>query len=234
MADAAKEKSDVPTALKVKIRSLPKVVFFYPVWIFSLVCALLAAASDPPAAWIGLGWMSLFVLNLFVIAFDFTEQRTVIIALAIVVAILSLVLLGALSSVTAFVTALRPIMNGTFYWMMFVTFSVVFLLAWIGSRLDYWEIEPNEIVHRHGLFRRMQRYSTESLRWDKVIPDVMERIMLGTGTIILTTPFEKVPIVIEHVTRIGKIDEQIARILGVKQVIEGTKQHLPTDDDAGK
>lgn len=231
MADASDKHAAHPTALKVKIRSMPKVIFFYPVWILSLVCAIAAAASDPPAAWIGLSWMALFVLNLFVIAFDFTEQKTVIVALTTVVAVLTLVLLGALSDVTAFVTALRPVMNQTFYWMMFVVFGVVFLLAWLGSRLDYWEIEPNEIVHRHGIFRRMKRFSTESLRWDKLIPDVMERIMLGTGTIILTTPYEKHPIVIEHVMRIGRIDEQIARILGVKQVIEGKREHLPTDDD---
>ncbi|MCC6625592.1 MAG: hypothetical protein IT385_30420 [Deltaproteobacteria bacterium] len=230
MGQVDKHEQHHPTALTVKIRSLPKVIFFYPVWIFSLVCALIAAAGEPPAAWLGMAWMSLFILNLFVISFDFTEQRTVIVVLTVVVAILALVLLGALSDVTAFMTALRPQMNQTFYWMMFVTFSVIFLLAWLGSRLDYWQIEPNEIVHRYGFFRRMKRFSTESLRWDKLIPDVMERIMLGTGTIILTTPYEKHPIVIEHVMRIGSVDDQIARILGVKQVVEGKRDHLPTDE----
>jgi hypothetical protein len=71
----------------------------------------------------------------------------------------------------------------------------------------------------------MKRFSTESLRWDKVIPDVMERLMLGTGQIILTTPHEKHPIIIDHVMRIGHIDDQIARILGVKQVVT----HRPLD-----
>jgi len=229
MADA-KDHSNHPTALRVKIRSLPKVIFFYPVWIFSLVAALIASAAEPPA-WLGMTWMSLFILNLFVVSFDFTEQKTVIVVLSVVVTALALVLVGALSDVTAFVTTLRPHMNQVFYWMIFVTFTIIFLLAWLGSRLDYWEIEPNEIVHRYGIFRRMKRFSTESLRWDKVIPDVMERIMLGTGTIILTTPYEKHPIVIEHVLRIGTVDDQIARILGVKQVVEGKREHLPTDED---
>ena len=100
-----------------------------------------------------------------------------------VAAVLGLVLAGALSDVMGFLTSLKPVMNGIFYWMMFAVFGIIFLIAFIGSRLDYWEIEPNEIVHRYGMFRRMRRFSTESLRWDKVIPDVMERIMLGTGTI---------------------------------------------------
>ena len=34
------------------------------------------------------------------------------------------------------------------------------------------------------------------------------------------TPQEKHPIVIEHVMRIGKVDREIARILGVKKVVE--------------
>lgn len=218
------------TAMKVKIRSLPKVIFFYPTWIFSFVCAVVMSA-DAAASWPGIAWMGVFVINLFIVSFDFTEQKSIIVALTTVVAILALVLAGALSDVAGFFGKLKPAMDSTFYWMMAVTFSIIFLLAWLGSRLDYWEIEPNEIVHRHGLFRRMKRFSTESLRWDKVIPDVMERIMLGTGTIILTTPYEKHPIVIEHVMRIGRVDEQIARILGVKQVIEGKKEHLPTDED---
>lgn len=55
--------------------------------------------------------------------------------------------------------------------------------------------------------------------------------MLGTGTIILTTPFEKHPIVIEHVMRIGTIDAQIARVLGVKRVIE-SRPRPPSEDEA--
>ena len=133
---------------------------------------------------------------------------------------LGLVLLGVLSDVASFLTRMQPQMDATFYWMMFAVFGAIFLIVWISTRLSYWVIEPNEVVFRSGLLRRMKRFSTESLRWDKVIPDVMERLMLGTGTIILTTPQEKHPIVIEHVMRIGRVDREIARILGVKKVIE--------------
>jgi len=224
----AKDPADMP--LMVRIRSLPKVIFFYPVWIFALVCALVVSA-DPSANWPGLSWMMLFTLNLFVIAFDFTEERTLIFVLGGVAVVLGLVLAGALTDVMGFLTSLKPAMNALFYWMMFVVFGIIFLIAFIGSRMDYWEITPNEIVHRYGVFRRMRRYSTESLRWDKIIPDVMERIMLGTGTIIMTTPYEKHPIVVEHVMRIGKIDEQIARVLGVKQVVQEKHRH-PSEDEA--
>ncbi len=216
--------------LRVRVRSLPKVIFFYPVWLFSLVCALVVAA-DPTAGWPGLTWMIVFAFNLFIVAFDFTEERTLIFALGTVAVVLGLVLAGALTEVMGFLTSLKPTMDATFYWMIFAILGIIFLVAFIGSRLDYWEIQPNEIVHRYGIFRRMRRFSTESLRWDKVIPDVMERIMLGTGTIIMTTPYEKHPIVIEHVMRIGTIDDQIAHVLGVKQVVQDRHRH-PSEDEA--
>jgi hypothetical protein len=169
--------------------------------------------------------MGLFVLNLFVIAWDFTEERTVIALLGGLCLALAFVLLGIAGQVASLLGELKPMMNADFYWAMFGAFSLVFLVAWLGSLLDYWIIEPNEVIHRYGLFRKMKRFSTESLRWDKTIPDVMERVMLGTGQIILTTPHEKHPIIIDHVLRIGKIDDEIARILGVKQVIA----HRPVD-----
>jgi hypothetical protein len=213
-----------PEELRVKLHSLPKVVFFYPTWIASLVCALVGLGGTGPD-WLGSVWMGLFVLNLFVIAWDFTEERTLIALLGGLCLALGFVLLGVAGQVVSLLGELKPMMNGDFYWAMFGCFSIVFVIAWLGSLLDYWIIEPNEVIHRYGLFRKMKRFSTESLRWDKVIPDVMERIMLGTGQIILTTPHEKHPIIIDHVLRIGSIDDRIARVLGVKQVIA----HRPMD-----
>jgi hypothetical protein len=224
MAEApAKQGTEKPAVLRVKIHSLPKIVFFYPTWIVSIVCGI--AAISGAAEWFGTAWMTVFILNLFVIAYDFTEERTIIFLLGSVALVLALVLGGVVGEVVGLLADVNPTMNADFYWTMTVVFTLVFLVAWVGSRLDYWIIEPNEVVHRYGLFRKMKRFSTESLRWDKVIPDVMERLMLGTGQIILTTPHEKHPIVIEHVLGIGKIDDQIARILGVKQVVS----HRPID-----
>ncbi len=158
--------------LRVRIQSLPKVIFFYPVWLFSIVCAIVMYA-DPSTSWTGISWMSLFTLNLFVVAFDFTEERTIIFVLGAVAASLGLLLAGVLNDVFSFLTHMKPQMDATFYLMISVIFGVIFLVAWLGSRLDYWEIEPNEVIHRYGMFRRMKRFSTESLRWDKLIPDVM-------------------------------------------------------------
>ena len=52
----------------------------------------------------------------------------------------------------------------------------------------------------------------------KEIPDVIERLLCGSGRMILTTPREPHPIVIQHVVGINRIDEKVADILGVKRV----------------
>ena len=209
--------------LRVIVRPLPKAVFFYLTWIGSFVCAIvsgLASGDASPEGPLGLIWMGVFFFNLLTIAYDFNEERSLAFFLGIVATVLALLYFDVLGSVSDWFGGLRPMMNSTFYWMIFAGFTVVFFGIWLNSRLDYWEFRPNEVVHRYGIFPRMKRFSTEDMRWDKEIPDVLERILLGSGRIILTTPHEKHPIVIQHVVRIGKVDDQITDILGVKAVVQ--------------
>ncbi|MFT7462409.1 MAG: hypothetical protein ACI9EF_000749 [Pseudohongiellaceae bacterium] len=214
MTEPTSDSSLSPDNLSVVVRPLPKVVFFYLTWLVSGICALLT-----PDATTGLIWMGTFFFNLLVISFDFNEERSIIAVLAVVVGAFCLTYFDMLGSVSAWLTGLQPIMSSTFYWMIFAGFSAVFITVWMRTRFDYWEFRPNEIVHRYGIFPKMKRYSTEDLRWDKTVPDMLERVLLGTGSIVLTTPHEKHPVILEHVMRIGYLDDRIADILGVKQVI---------------
>jgi hypothetical protein len=109
-------------------------------------------------------------------------------------------------------------MNASFYYAVFAVFTVIYGLVWLKSRFEYWEFRHNEVLHRTGVFGEIKRYSTEDLKWFKEIPDVLERILLGSGRMVLTTPREPHPIVIEHVIGIERKDERIAALLGTKQV----------------
>lgn len=215
MTDVSPDNPPSIDALRVVVRPLPKVIFFYLTWLMSFVCGLL----DPDAG-TGLIWMGTFFFNLLVISFDFNEERSVIGLLTMVLAGFALFYFGVIGAVSTWFFELEPVMSRTFYWMIFGGFSLVFICVWIRTRFDYWEFRPNEVIHRYGLFPKMKRYSTENLRWDKTVPDLLERLMLGTGSIVLTTPHEKHPVVLEHVMRIGKLDDSIADILGVKQVVQ--------------
>ncbi len=214
--------SDRP--LRVIVRPLPKVVFFYLTWIASLFCALvasLAGSGDGGGGGpLGLIWTGIFFFNLLVISFDFNEERSLVAVLALLAGALALLYFGVLGHVSAWFAALRPEMNSTFYWIVFSGFSSIYLFVWLNARFNYWEFRPNEVVHRFGIFPKMRRFSSEDLRLDKEVPDVLERILLGAGRLILLSPQEKQPIILEHVLRIGKVDDQIAEILGVRAVVE--------------
>ena len=222
MTQAMPHSGNTKGALRVIVRPLPKIVFFYLTWILSAVFGLWPATPDST---IGLIWMGAFFFNTLVISFDFNEERSLLMVLGGAATLLGLLYFGVLGSVSHWFIELSPTMDRTFYWMMFGGFSAVFFFVWLNTRFNYWEFRPNEVVHRYGIFPKMKRYSTEDMRWDKTIPDMLERLLMGTGTIILTTPHERHPIILNHVPRIGSIDDQIADILGVKAVVHRDANH---------
>jgi hypothetical protein len=202
----------------VVVRPMPKVIFFYLTWLASLVMGIMAAVSKEPPAHLGTVWMCIFAFNLLVISFDFTE----VVSIAGIFAILALILGGLyfnfLSFIGAFFENLNVSMNSGFYFAIFGLFSILYIIVFIRSRFEYWEFRHNEVLHRAGIFGEIKRYSTEDLRWFKEIPDVLERILLKSGRMVLTTPRETHPIVLEHVLGIEGADERIAELLGTKRV----------------
>lgn len=163
--------------------------------------------------------MVVFFFNLLVISFDFNEERSLVMFLGGVAIALALLYFGVLGAVGAWIASVHPLMNDAFYWSIFVGFSLVFFFVWVRARFDYWVIRPNEVVHHYGVFPKMKRYSTENMRWVKEVPDLMERLLAGSGRLVMSTPHEMHPVVIEHVLRIGTVDDKIANILGVKEVV---------------
>ena len=201
--------------LEVIVRPMPKVIFFYPLWIVSLICLFLADQS----AIAGQLWMSVFALNLLVISADFNEERSLIAVLVVVVAVVVTLWLDVLDPVLKGLGAVKPVMNRTFYASIFSMFTLIYLFVWIRSYFDYWIFRPTELVHRTGLFPKMKRYSTEAMRWQKEVPDVLERLLASSGRLVMTTPQETHPIIIEHVLGISTKDDQISRLLGVRRVV---------------
>jgi hypothetical protein len=207
-----------PSPARVVVRPMPKVVFFYLTWLASLAFGIVAASSDPVPRHLGTIWMAIFTFNLLVISFDFNE----VVSIAVLFFVIALVFAGLyfdfLGFLGDFVRHLDVRMNSGFYFTMFGVFTAIYVVVAIKSRFEYWEFRHNEVLHRTGIFGEIKRYSTEDLRWFKQIPDVLERVLLRAGRMVLTTPREPMPLVIENVIGIEGVDERIAEILGTKRV----------------
>ena len=221
MAESTPEPAPKPTSPKrperVVIRAYPKVIFFWLTWLFSLVAGIIAPHEVPEMSHLGTIWMIIFAFNILVISFDFTEVVSVLVLALIGVFVLAGLQFEFLNFIRDFFVNLDLRMNDSFYFTVFGIFTVIYIIVFIKTRFDYWEFRYNEVIHRRGVFADIKRYSTEDLRWFKEVPDVLERILAGSGRMILTTPREPHPIVIQHVLRIGSIDENVADILGTKR-----------------
>ncbi len=202
--------------LEVIVRPMPKIIFFYPLWIVSLICVFLPENMAETA---GQLWMGVFALNLLVISADFNEERSLIAVLVVVVAVVVTLWLDALDPVLKSLGAVKPAMNPAFYLSIFGLFTLIYVFVWIRAYFDYWIFRPTEVVHRTGVFPKMKRYSTEAMRWQKEVPDVLERLLASSGRLVMTTPQETHPIIIEHVLGISTKDDQISRLLGVRRVV---------------
>ena len=69
-AEAAGSEEKAWHKLEVIVRPMPKIIFFYPLWIVSLICIFLPESMAELA---GQLWMGVFALNLLVISADFNE-----------------------------------------------------------------------------------------------------------------------------------------------------------------
>jgi hypothetical protein len=112
----------------------------------------------------------------------------------------------------------RPLANATFYFTLATLFGVIYAFVIVGTRFDYWEVRPNELLHHSGLLSDLKRYSAPHLRIDKEINDVFEFLLLRSGTLILQPSQERRAIVLENVMNISRKEDQITRMLGALQV----------------
>lgn len=170
---------------EVVLRSYPKIIFFWPLALVSLVMWLLQMLVPTPVAWYGNFWLAVFAINMFIIAFDFGSTKFFVLVLLAIVVILLIIFLVPDLFAGASAVPFNPGLTTEFYLVVFIIMAIILGLVVIGSRFDYWKIERNEIYHKAGLFSSAERLPTKSLRIKKEIPDVFEFFILRAGSITL-------------------------------------------------
>ncbi len=224
MAEAAAARESTT----VVVRPYPKIVYLYLTWIASILCGIfqpvlvagetLNASTIRASAFVGRIWILLFVFNILVISFEFTRIRSVAIVFAILAFVFAGIEFGYLAAVGTYLRELPTFMNKTFYYVISVVFTVIYLLVFLTTRFNYWEFQPNEILHHHGFLGDVQRFPTRGLRMQKEITDVLEHILLRAGTLVLVPPGVERPIVLENVINLNKVEDKIQRLLGTLKV----------------
>jgi len=212
----------------VIVRPYPKIVYLYLTWFASLVCAIFQPALVAgetlnqsvmqKSGLIGRIWLFVFVFNILVISFEFSRIRSVAIIFALLAFVFAGSQFGFLDVVGTFLGHLPIVMNATFYYAVTTIFTIIYLLVFINTRFNYWEFQPNEILHHHGFLGDVQRFPTRELRMQKEITDVLEHILLRAGTLVLSPTGIDRPIVLENVINLNRVEDKIQRLLGTLKV----------------
>lgn len=212
----------------VIVRPYPKIVYLYLTWLASIVCGILQPALTggqeltteivAQSGLVGRIWLVIFVFNILVISFEFSRIRSVAIVFFLLAFVFAGIQFGFLAAVGEFLRSLPLLMNEAFYFVIAGIFTIIYLLVFINTRFNYWEFQPNEILHHHGFLGDVHRYPTRGLRMQKEITDVMEYVLLRAGTLVLAPPGMERPIVLENVINLNKVEDKIQRLLGTLKV----------------
>lgn len=224
-------KKTVATPQRVVLRDISKGIFFYPLAIYSFIAALVehfmeASESNgnlPSSAsnTLALIWLVLFFANVFVVSFDFSTGKFLILILIVALVIL-LVFLGIENGWfptggvgISFVFNLQ--IRTQFYWMTAAILGIIVLLTLIAGRFRYVRIESNEVLVK-GILGDVKRFPTANLHYDKKITDVFEYLTLRAGTIILHITGAEEPVELYTVPNVHKKAEAMDALLSAMKV----------------
>lgn len=223
-------KTPEPVPRRILLVPYPKIVFLYPILLAAVAAGIVMnTLSDPTgtqrlwAVAVAQVFLGVATANLVVLAFDFPRTTSLTLFFCGVAIVLGLVLLytfqpGLLPWVKQVVAQFHPMANATFYWAVAIILGAIFVIALINVRFDYWEVRPNELLHRHGFLSNLERLSAPHLRIEKEINDIFEYLLLRSGRLILQPSNERRAIVLDNVPFIKRKEEAITRMLGALQV----------------
>jgi hypothetical protein len=170
----------------------------------------------------GTAFLLIFAINMIIMAIDF--PRFTIVAIILAAAALGFFFLW-LNAYLALVPALLRMLEGIFavanagfYFAFAIILIVVFAIVWVTRYLDYWEVLPNEILHNHGPFSDLDRYSTMNLTFNKEIPDILEYALLRSGRLVFHFPTQNRSVVLDNVLWIDSKEEKIKRLMSRMEV----------------
>lgn len=223
----------------VIIRSRPKIVFLYPTLLAALaagIWTMMAMQAGVPLDQVTLTpgrlfWWT-FAANLAAMAFDFTRGEFVALVLFFGVCFLGIVMLddrfALVRPVQQALSTIQLRAHPHLYFMVSGALGVTFGLVFLSGRFDYWELTHNELMHHRGLLGDVERWPAPNLRMTKEITDVFEYVLLRSGRLVFQPQGSPRSIVLDHVTGVNRIEQDIERMLAQLAVtLEPPAQKAP-------
>ena len=213
----------------VIIRPWPKVVFLYPIFLFSTAFWLLSAlGGDPPEGqmtsfgWMGDTFMLVLLLNFLVFAFDFSRIKSITILFGIIALTFAVFWANenweVIGPLQGFVAKIDIQMNTWFYGIFSLMMGGILLLVLVNTRFNYYEVNHREILHHHGYLGDVTRMPTTGLRLNKEIYDLMEFLLLRSGRLVFYPSTSREAIVIDNVLNVNHVEDRIKDLLSVVAV----------------
>lgn len=218
-----KEKSAIN---RVKITSYPKVIYLWPTWAASFIIWLITVLTsglngfaDPIATWI---WMFFFIFNLFVVSFDFSAGKILLVVAFVLV--LSIVLFSGWIIPSLALPSMS--IQALFYLVITIIFSVIYLLLFITRQVNYLEVTSQQIIYHVGLLADERRYPAPSIQFEKKTEDVFEYLIPPfCGRLVLKTERGESVEILETVPLIKK------KLSDIREVLEHLKVEPVTAED---
>ncbi len=199
---------------EIFFRTYPKVIFFYPLLVTSLILWLIQSIIVTPNQVLGYVWFIVFFINIFVTAFDFSSTKFFVLILAIVIIVLIVVFLVLPNFSVSFGDfSINIAMSYQFYMLMSLILAFILGIVILSTRFEYFKIERNEIIHKRGIFSSAERFPVKSLRFKKEIPDVFEFFMLRAGRFTIMPGKADEVMILPTVLNINKKEEQLDWLL---------------------
>ena len=200
---------------KIKIYGLPKGSVMWPSALGSLILGIIGNLNSDLPVSLTMIFLIIFSINLLILFFDFSRGA--------VVGLTGLVfgVLGVLYGLDISVSFTDYLDNGVvegapseFFVFYGSIFLVLLFFAIIFRRsFEYFELNSNELVKKHGILGDSQRYNAPNLQIKKHINDVFESLLLfGSGDLVLITS-DGQEFHINNVIRINRLEKNIRKLL---------------------
>jgi hypothetical protein len=181
----------------------------------------------------GILFITVFFLNILIMAIDFPRFTVIAMILAAVAATFFLLWLNLhfkiVPPLVRFLESFYAFANSGFYFLIATAIFINLSIIWVVRYLDYWEILPNEILHNHGPFSDLERFPTTNLKFDKEIPDILEYMLLRSGRLVLHVQNERKAIVLDNVLWIDHKEEQLKKLMSRMEVRVTTDQEAAAE-----